>query len=126
MASLDDTIMLLKQSLYELADSIGDSLLEPKSLSLLCLTFEVPWDCQSKLMVAFRKLSQQDFGELSEKEIISEFRKAMVQIVPQAEEFSDLTVFSFIRVMAKNYVEELYPLSCDLQDAFETEADLEN
>ncbi|MBQ9691322.1 MAG: hypothetical protein IJV62_04430 [Eggerthellaceae bacterium] len=42
----------------------------------------------------------------------------MAEIVPQAAEFNDLTIFAFIRIMGKTLVEELYPLSCDLQASF--------
>ena len=41
-----------------------------------------------------------------------------------AKEFSDLIVFSFIRVISKNLVEELYPLSCLLEIDFSLTADL--
>lgn len=41
-----------------------------------------------------------------------------------AKEFSDLIVFSFIRVISKNLVEELYPLYCYLLDDFSFAANL--
>ena len=41
-----------------------------------------------------------------------------------AKYFSDLIVFSFIRAMSKNLVEELYPLSCLLEIEFSLTADL--
>lgn len=41
-----------------------------------------------------------------------------------AKYFSDLIVFSFIRVISKNLVKELYPLSCLLEIEFSLTADL--
>ena len=40
-------------------------------------------------------------------------------------EFSDLTVYSFLRVVSRCYVEELYPLSCLIKEDFMPAADLE-
>ena len=39
---LEDQLRLLKDGLTELATEIGDTQISPKSLSLLCLDFEVP------------------------------------------------------------------------------------
>lgn len=62
MASVEDSIMLLKQALYELADSVGDSRIEPKSFSLLCLEFEIPWEAQSKIIGLFEEIAKADYS----------------------------------------------------------------
>lgn len=49
----------------------------------------------------------------------------MEESFTDAKLFSDLTVFSFIRIISKKFVEELYPLSCDLQVDFSINPDLE-
>ena len=129
MAFVEDSIMLLKQALYELADSVGDSRIEPKSFSLLCLEFEIPWEAQSKIIGLFEEMFEEiakaDYSEMSSKEILNILRERLSTIVPQAVEFSDLTVYSFLRVVSRCYVEELYPLSCLIKEDFMPAADLE-
>lgn len=125
MASIEDQIMLLKQSLYELADNIGDSQLDPLSFSLLCLEFDISWDAQSKILALFEELSHADYSDMESKEVLSAFRNRLSEVAPQAEEFSDLTVYSFLRAVSKRYVEDLYPLSCYLQEEFTLIPDLE-
>lgn len=128
MASVEDYIMLLKQALYELADSVGDSRIEPKSFSLLCLEFEIPWEAQSKIIGVFEEIAKADYSEMSSKEIkeiLNILRERLSTIVPQAVEFSNLTVYSFLRVVSRCYVEELYPLSCLIKEDFMPAADLE-
>ena len=125
MASVEDSIMLMKQAILELADCVGDSKLEPKSLSLLCLEMDIPWEAQSKILALFEEMSKDDYSELDSKKIIDIFRKKMSEIVPEATLFSDLIVYSFIRVISKNYVEALYPLSCELKEEFTVSVDVE-
>ena len=121
---LEDQLRLLKDGLTELATEIGDTQISPKSLSLLCLDFEVPVDIRNSWILEFRKLSDIEYEKYSSKEIISTFRNKMQERFEPAKDFSDLTVFSFIRVISKNLVEELYPLSCYLLDDFSFIADL--
>ena len=121
---LEDKLQLLKDGLTELAIEIGDTQISPKSLSLLCLDFEVPVDIRDSWILEFRKLSDIEYEKYSSKEIISTFRNKMQERFDPAKYFSDLTVFSFIRAMSKNLVEELYPLSCYLLDDFSFIADL--
>lgn len=121
---LEDQLRLLKDGLTELAIEIGDTQISPKSLSLLCLDFEVPVDIRDSWILEFRKLSDIEYEKYSSKEIISTFRNKMQERFDPAKYFSDLIVFSFIRAMSKNLVEELYPLSCYLLDDFSFIADL--
>ena len=121
---LEDQLRLLKDGLTELAIEIGDTQISPKSLSLLCLDFEVPVDIRDSWILEFRKLSDIEYEKYSSKEIISIFRNKMQEGFEPAKEFSDLIVFSFIRVISKHLVEELYPLSCYLLDDFSFAADL--
>ena len=121
---LEDQLRLLKDGLTELAIEIGDTQISPKSLSLLCLDFEVPVDIRDSWILEFRKLSDIEYEKYSSKEIISIFRNKMQEGFEPAKYFSDLIVFSFIRAMSKNLVEELYPLSCYLLDDFSFIADL--
>ena len=121
---LEDQLRLLKDGLTELATEIGDTQISPKSLSLLCLDFEVPVDIRNSWILEFRKLSDIEYEKYSSKEIISTFRNKMQERFDPAKYFSDLIVFSFIRAMSKNLVEELYPLSCYLLDDFSFIADL--
>lgn len=121
---LEDKLQLLKDGLTELAIEIGDTQISPKSLSLLCLDFEVPVDIRNSWILEFRKLSDIEYEKYSSKEIISTFRNKMQERFDPAKYFSDLIVFSFIRAMSKNLVEELYPLSCYLLVDFSFIADL--
>ena len=121
---LEDQLRLLKDGLAELATEIGDTQINPKSLSLLCLDFEVPVDIRDSWILEFRKVSDIEYEKYSSKEIISTFRNKMQERFEPANEFSDLIVFSFIRVISKNLVEELYPLSCLLEIEFSLTADL--
>ena len=121
---LEDQLRLLKDGLAELATEIGDTQINPKSLSLLCLDFEVTVDIRDSWILEFRKLSDIEHEKYSSKEIISTFRNKMQERFEPANEFSDLIVFSFIRVISKNLVEELYPLSCLLEIEFSLTADL--
>ena len=121
---LEDQLRLLKDGLTELATEIGDTQISPKSLSLLCLDFEVPLDIRDSWILEFRKLSDIEYEKYSSKEIISIFRNKMQEAFRPAKEFSDLIVFSFIRVISKHLVEELYPLSCYLLGDFSFAADL--
>ena len=121
---LEDQLRLLKDGLAELATEIGDTQINPKSLSLLCLDFEVPVDIRDSWRLEFRKFSDIEYEKYSSKEIISTFRNKMQERFEPANEFSDLIVFSFIRVISKNLVEELYPLSCLLEIEFSLTADL--
>lgn len=121
---LEDQLRLLKDGLTELATEIGDTQISPKSLSLLCLDFAVPVDIRDSWILEFRKLSDIEYEKYSSKEIISIFRNKMQEAFRPAKEFSDLIVFSFIRVISKNLVEELYPLSCLLEIEFSLTADL--
>ena len=121
---LEDKLRLLKDGLTELATEISDTQINPKSLSLLCLDFDVPVDVRDSWILEFQKLSDIEYEKYSSKEIISIFRNKMQESFCPAKEFSDLTVFSFIRVISKNLVEELYPLSCLLEIDFSLTADL--
>ena len=121
---LEDQLRLLKDGLTELAIEIGDTQISPKSLSLLCLDFEVPVDIRDSWILEFRKLSDIEYKKYSSKEIITIFRNKMQERFDPAKYFSDLIVFSFIRAMSKNLVEELYPLSCYLLVDFSFIADL--
>ena len=121
---LEDKLQLLKDGLTELAIEIGDTQISPKSLSLLCLDFEVPVDIRDSWILEFQKLSDIKYDKYSSKEIISTFRNKMQERFEPAKYFSDLIVFSFIRAMSKNLVEELYPLSCLLEIEFSLTADL--
>ena len=121
---LEDKLQLLKDGLTELAIEIGDTQISPKSLSLLCLDFEVPVDIRDSWILEFRKLSDIEYEKYSSKEIISIFRNKMQERFDPAKYFSDLIVFSFIRAMSKNLVEELYPLSCYLLYDFSFAANL--
>ena len=121
---LEDQLRLLKDGLTELAIEIGDTQISPKSLSLLCLDFEVPVDIRDSWILEFRKLSDIEYEKYSSKEIISIFRNKMQERFDPVKYFSDLTVFSFIRAISKNLVEELYPLSCYLLVDFSFIADL--
>lgn len=121
---LENQLRLLKDGLTELATEIGDTQISPKSLSLLCLDFGVPVDIRDSWILEFRKLSDIEYEKYSSKEIISIFRNKMQERFDPAKYFSDLTVFSFIRAISKNLVEELYPLSCYLLVDFSFIADL--
>ena len=121
---LEDQLRLLKDGLTELATEIGDTQISPKSLSLLCLDFEVPSDIRDSWILEFRKLSDIEYEKYSSKEIISIFRNKMQEAFRPAKGFSDLIVFSFIRVISKHLVEELYPLSCYFLVDFSFAADL--
>ena len=121
---LEDKLRLLKDGLTELATEIGDTQINLKSLSLLCLDFDVPVDVRDSWILEFQKLSDIEYEKYSSKEIISIFRNKMQERFDPAKEFSDLIVFSFIRVISKNLVEELYPLSCYLLDDFSFAANL--
>ena len=121
---LEDQLRLLKDGLAELATEIGDTQINPKSLSLLCLDFEVPVDIRDSWILEFRKLSDIEYEKYSSKEIISTFRNKMQERFEPVKYFSDLTVFSFIRAISKHLVEELYPLSCYLLGDFSFTADL--
>lgn len=121
---LEDKLQLLKDGLTELAIEIGNTQISPKSLSLLCLDFEVPVDIRNSWILEFRKLSDIEYEKYSSKEIISIFRNKMQERFDPVKYFSDLTVFSFIRAISKNLVEELYPLSCYLLGDFSFIADL--
>ena len=121
---LEDKLRLLKDGLTELATEIGDTQINPKCLSLLCLDVVVPVDIRDSWILEFRKLSEIEYEKYSSKEIISTFRNKMQEGFEPAKYFSDLIVFSFIRVISKNLVEELYPLSCLLEVEFSLTADL--
>lgn len=41
-----------------------------------------------------------------------------------AEHFSDLTVFAFLMIISKTFVEDLYPLASRMQGIFSLKADL--
>lgn len=122
---LEDKLQLLNDGLVELATEIGDTQISPKSLSILCLEFDVPVNIRDSWILEFRNLSDTEYDKYSSKEIISIFRNKMQESFCPAKEFSDLIVFSFIRVISKNLVEELYPLSCYLMEDFSLISDLE-
>ena len=121
---LEDKLQLLKEGLAELATEIGDTQINPKSLNLLCLGFDVPVNVRDSWILEFRKLSDIEYEKYSSKEIISTFRNKMQERFDPAKYFSDLIVFSFIRVISKNLVKELYPLSCLLEIEFSLTSDL--
>lgn len=123
--SLEDKLQLLNDGLIELATELGDTQISPKSLNILCLVFDVPVNIRNSWILEFRNLSDTEYDKYSSKEIISIFRNKMQESFCDAKEFSDLIVFSFIRVISKNLVEELYPLSCYLMEDFSLIADLE-
>lgn len=122
---LEDKLQLLNDGLIELATEIGDTQISPKSLNILCLEFDVPVNIRDSWILEFRNLSDMEYDKYSSKEIISIFRNKMQESFCPAKEFSDLIVFSFIRVISKNLVEELYPLSCYLMEDFSLISDLE-
>ena len=121
---LEDKLQLLKEGLAELATEIGDTQINPKSLNLLCLDFDVPVNVRDSWILEFRKLSDIEYEKYSSKEIISIIRNKMQERFDPVKYFSDLTVFSFIRAMSKHLVEELYPLSCYMLGDFSFTADL--
>jgi hypothetical protein len=122
---LEDKLQLLNDGLIELATEIGDTQISPKSLNILCLEFDVPVNIRDSWILEFRNLSDMEYDKYSSKEIISIFRNKMQESFCPAKAFSDLIVFSFIRVISKNLVEELYPLSCYLMEDFSLISDLE-
>lgn len=95
------------------------------SVCYVCLEFEIPWEAQSKIIGLFEEMAKEDYSEMSSKEILNVIRERLSNIVPQAVEFSDLTVYSFLRVVSRCYVEELYHLSCLIKEDFMPAADLE-
>lgn len=120
-----DKINLLKLSLYEMAELLGHTSLNPISLNLLCLQFDVPLDVKDKWIRSFKYLTiNNDFSNMSDKDIFNVFREEMKRYFKMAEHFSDLTIFSFIMIISKNFIEDLFPLAVKLKSNFTLESSL--
>lgn len=119
MASIDNKIKLIIDSLYELAEHVGDSLREPKSLSLLLLSLGLNLEDKGKILLLFKKISvYEDLESLDNKDIYILFRERLTSIIPEAENYDDIVIFALIRAYAKDFIENLYPLSSRLQGDF--------
>lgn len=113
---------LLTYALSELEEegfSTEHPLLEPKTLASLCLLCEIPWSYTDAIIEGFRSLSKEDFSKMSDLEVLEVFKEKLLEIKPDMMEPSELTTFSFIRILGKKRVPELYELSCRLFPAMQ-------
>lgn len=122
---VDSTDRLLWEAIRSLANQNGDSQLEPLSLSLLCLDFGISWDEKEEIIGKFHAISNEELAHGSAQEIIDIFRKALNDVLIDHPPISDLTVYSFIRAVAKEYIDRLYPISSFLKSHFSITADLD-
>lgn len=103
--------ILLINSLVEIADHLGDDLQNPLSLSLLCLTFGVSGEQQSRILAEFNeianKTSLQDMN-------LTLFIDVIIKHCKHASDFSELVFIAFIKASAKFYVPNLYPFAMSL------------
>lgn len=99
---------LIYGALSEIAEALGDSNSNPISTSLLCLRHGISFEQKGKIMVEFNQvLRTVPFDDLT----VSLFRKALEKIVPEAKNFSDVVVVSFIKSYARNHIAELVPFA---------------
>lgn len=115
---LDDKQQLFYDSLSEIAQVLGgQSLHNPLSVSLLCLSFGITHDEKGKLLLAFLKtVLDHEPDQLS----VQLFRKAIEDIIPAGTilgltKYSDLFVEGLIKAFARNYIPELVPFASTLE-----------
>ncbi len=95
----------------ELAESLGHSNQNPLSLSLMCLQHGITFEEKSRIFVKFNDvLHKFAFDDLS----INLFKKEMIDVVPEAEQFSEIVIIGFIKAYAKTLIPELYPFAMTL------------
>ena len=83
-----DDAVLLRQTLYELADHLGHSLENPISLSLLCLEFMMPYETCAAISIELNKLLHD--GEINQSNVFDVVKKTMIEHFPDAKDFSEL------------------------------------
>ena len=108
---MDDKERLYLDSLTELSEALGHSYQNPLSLSLLCLIHGISFEQKGKIFIEFNSLLRQyEFYDLE----VDLFKKAMIKIVPEANDFSEIVVIGFIKAYAKLLTPELYPFAMTL------------
>ena len=103
-----DDAMLLRHTLYELADHLGHSLENHLSLNLLCLGFMIPYETCATISIALSKLLYEN--KINQENVFEMVEKTMIEHFPEAEEFGDLSIRAFTKAFAKCLITELQPL----------------
>jgi len=94
-----DDAMLLRNTLYELADHLGHSLENPISLSLLCLQFMIPYETCAAISIDINKLLHD--GTISQSNAVEVVEKTMIKHFPDAKDFGELSIRSFTKAFAR-------------------------
>lgn len=106
----DDKEQLFFESLSEIAFSLGNSLSNPISISLLCMEFGITNKEKEKLWWVFKQvLRENKFDQLS----VSLFSKSIQDAIP-IEELADRVVIAFIKAFARYSIPELEPFARSL------------
>lgn len=97
---------LLYDAIGEIAEHIGHNIKNPISLSLLCLDLNLSFDDKGKIFMSFGKITRsRDFDDLN----LQLFKKELISIVPEAQDYADVVVACLIKAFAKSLIPELYP-----------------
>lgn len=110
------TQRLLFESALEISESLGHSLRDPVSVSLLCLTLGIKNEEKEQLIIAFNKvLKKHEYNQLS----IPLFKKVIEDTIPiedimLLETMTDFLVKAFMKAFARNYIPELEPFARSL------------
>lgn len=113
MEKLDNRLIL--QAINEIAEQIGFSVYNPISLGLVCLNYEIEYEEQDKLFLAFHKiLNEKSFDDLD----FEIFKNCINKVCPKSKDFADIVIASIIIAFAKCRIPELLPFAENLMEDF--------
>ena len=96
---------LLYDAISEISDHIGHSIKNPISLSLLCLDLGISFDDKGKIFIAFNEiLRDTNFDDLN----LQLFKEKIINIIPMAENYTDIVIVGLIKAFSKHLIPELY------------------
>lgn len=99
---------LYYDALCEIAEYVGDSLENPISISLLCLTHGISNDQKGQLFIGFNQvLNNNSYDDLT----VDLFIHKTHEILPKTIDFDKKVFIALIKAFSINLIPELYPFS---------------
>jgi len=117
---MDGRTRLIVDAINEVADCLGNSNINPLSISLICLDLGISNDQKGKLYVEFNQILQKyDSDDLK----FSLFRDAVHKVVPDSVSYADGVIVGIIKAFARNLISELKPYADFLEFSLKLDDD---
>lgn len=117
-----DRLRMIECAIFEIAEKIGHSLIEPKSISLVLMNFELEYNDREKIsgLIASSQNKITHYEEYGFENIIEAFRHDISTEYPKVAEYDDLMIYSLLRAYSKYEIPSLYPLTSYLKNILES------